>query len=177
MTENDREAKQLAIDLTLAENDPDRVAQVQSMLAERDWAEVGSFCAYHQQRRALNLKPWETPPMYAELDGQRISMGDLHRMKPARKLLRKMLDAGVSRSPRPDCSAQLERSLRSNPATARCRSERGLDVRRIIFFAEYEDGSKEHFEIDSTKLGRGDVVASASPGITSRLVCLSSATS
>jgi hypothetical protein len=32
-------------------------------------------------------------------------------------------------------------------------------VRRIIFFAEYDDGSTEHFEIPSTALARGDHVA------------------
>ena len=32
-------------------------------------------------------------------------------------------------------------------------------MRRIIFFAEYDDGSRQHFEIPSTTLSRGDHVA------------------
>ncbi len=32
-------------------------------------------------------------------------------------------------------------------------------MRKIIFVAEYDDGSTEHFEIPSTTLARGDQVA------------------
>jgi hypothetical protein len=32
-------------------------------------------------------------------------------------------------------------------------------MRKIVFIAEYEDGSKRHFEIDRTTLRGGDLVA------------------
>ena len=70
LTEADRAALQLALDLTLA-NDPEdegRVEQVQSMLADRTWHDVASFCSYHQQMERLNLHPWQMPPAWIITD-------------------------------------------------------------------------------------------------------------
>ena len=65
----DKAAMQLAIDQTLAEPDVGRVAQVESMIDERNFAEVGAFCAYHRQTRSLSLKPWESPPCWSNGEG------------------------------------------------------------------------------------------------------------
>lgn len=95
MNQTDRKALELAIELTLAEPDAGRVEQVQSMLAERDRSEVGKFCAYHRQTLALNLKPYETAPCHALVE-RPIDHADPHRIKDARRLLDRMIEAGIS---------------------------------------------------------------------------------
>lgn len=75
----------------LAQRDPGRAAQLQSMLRDRDWEEVADFACYVCQCRALCLRPWQSPPSSVEEDDP-----DEHD-KDAQKLLRKMLAAGVSR--------------------------------------------------------------------------------
>jgi hypothetical protein len=59
-------ALQFALDLTLADNPPDkgRVEQVKEMLRERNWYEVASFCSYHQQMARLNFLPAQSPPCW-----------------------------------------------------------------------------------------------------------------
>jgi hypothetical protein len=57
-------ALELALQMTLKENDAGRVEQVRGMLRDRSrsWLDVATFASYHQQCRNLHLKPWETPP-------------------------------------------------------------------------------------------------------------------
>jgi hypothetical protein len=96
----DRAALELAVKLTLEEKDLGRVQQVRSMLADlhRPWLEVAEFCSYHQQKRALCLGPGQLTPCgiypddeeFMAIRGSRVSL-------EAVKLLRRMLDAGVSR--------------------------------------------------------------------------------
>jgi hypothetical protein len=64
LTEVDRAALQLALDLTLADDpvDPGRVKQVTDFLRERPWLETAEFCSYHQQMARLRLRPWQAPP-------------------------------------------------------------------------------------------------------------------
>jgi len=64
LTEVDRAALQLAIDLTLSDDPPDPgcVEQVTAFLKKQPWFEVASFCSYHQQMRRLHLRPWQSPP-------------------------------------------------------------------------------------------------------------------
>jgi len=90
ITSTDREALQLAIDLTLAEPDEDRVAQVRKMLAEREWDEVARFCAYHGQFDALNLLPWQNTP--SEVDDPDEDMAT-----PQHKMARRMMALGISK--------------------------------------------------------------------------------
>jgi hypothetical protein len=97
MTENDfgevdRAALNRSIELTLAENDPGRVEQVKSMLAENGWWSTASFCASHRQSIALGLKPWQTPPC----DADESDVANQHEHAAA-KLLRRMISHGVSR--------------------------------------------------------------------------------
>ena len=84
LAEHDMRALRECIDI--AKRDPGGLAeQLQSMLDEpRPWAEVAQFACCCVQRRALQLKPRQSPPC-APAD------------KSAQKLLRKMLEAGISR--------------------------------------------------------------------------------
>jgi hypothetical protein len=96
----DRAALVLAIELTLQETDQGRVQQVRSMLhdPDRSWDETAHFCSYHQQMNALNLHPWELPPLsiypddadYMKIRGRQVT-------PEAVTLLKRMLDAGISR--------------------------------------------------------------------------------
>lgn len=86
----DREALGRALQLTLAGDDQGRAQQVRSMLVEDDWWYAASFCAYYQQCRALNLKPWESPPCHIDEE-------DRDRDPDAVRLLKRMLSRGISR--------------------------------------------------------------------------------
>ena len=87
--------------MEIASQEPARAEQLQSMLEHDSWEEVARFAAYHSQNVALNLKPWEEPPCVADEDDPN------ERDKGAQKLLRRMLDAGVSRFD-PDPLAAIE---------------------------------------------------------------------
>jgi len=66
--ELDRRAFQLAIDATLNDKDPGRRVQIKAMLEEDALIDVAHFASYHQQVENMNLKPWETPPCWADPD-------------------------------------------------------------------------------------------------------------
>jgi hypothetical protein len=86
----DREALNRALELTLAEDEPGRSEQVRSMLTDDGWWYASSFCAYHQQCKTLNLKPWESPPCHVDQDNP-------NDHPEAVRLLRRMLKYGISR--------------------------------------------------------------------------------
>jgi hypothetical protein len=94
----DRAALERAVALTLAEDDQGRVEQVKDMLATRCWLEVAEFCAYHQQGRNLNIKPWEYVPSWIEPDAidAIIARGQDGQKYGAAKLLKRMLACGLS---------------------------------------------------------------------------------
>jgi hypothetical protein len=62
------------------------------------WTEVAQSAAFHCQHTSLRLRPWELAPMDADeseilfIDGP-----DHNRLADAQRLLRQMLDAGLSR--------------------------------------------------------------------------------
>ncbi len=87
----DREALNRALEVTLAEDEQGRSEQVRSMLTDDGWWYASSFCAYHQQCKALNLKPWESPPCHVDLEDRRC------REHGAVRLLKRMLSLGISR--------------------------------------------------------------------------------
>jgi hypothetical protein len=109
-------ALQLAVDLTL-DNDPPhpgKVKQVKGFLngygnePPRSLWEVARFCAYHQQVRRLELRPWMSPPCWiatreaaeailakGTIPAADNSGNDVSDCGPARLVL-DMLDAGVS---------------------------------------------------------------------------------
>jgi hypothetical protein len=107
---NDLDALELALAQTLAEDDKGRVEQVTSML-EEDWWHALTFAAYHRQTNNLHLKPWETPPCHIDEDGIDDAADDIHGNKPALRLLKEMLDLGISRW-HPDPVAAIESAKR-----------------------------------------------------------------
>ena len=94
----DLDALELAIEQTLAEDDKGRVEQVTHML-EEDWWHGATFAAYHRQTDSLNLKVWESPPCCFDEDDidTDLPADDIHGDKPALRLLKEMLDLGISR--------------------------------------------------------------------------------
>ena len=95
---NDLDALELAIEQTLAEDDKGRVEQVAHML-EEDWWHGATFAAYHRQTDSLNLKVWESPPCSFDEDDidTDLPADDIHGDKTALRLLKEMLDLGISR--------------------------------------------------------------------------------
>ncbi|MHC2412883.1 hypothetical protein ACVJGC_005474 [Bradyrhizobium diazoefficiens] len=92
LTSADRAALQLALDTILTDTrDPDRIEQVQSMVAEDGWYEAATFAAYSLQTKNLALRPWESPPCAADVPGPK------HGREAALKLLGRMRAAGISR--------------------------------------------------------------------------------
>ena len=83
----DREALGRALALVRASNDPGRRRQIAQKLREDGWLEAASFASYCHQVDALGLKPWQSPPCY----------GECGRDPDAADLLRKLLNAGLSR--------------------------------------------------------------------------------
>lgn len=100
ISSTDRAALQMAIDLTLAEEDEARVEQVKEMLAKRSWDEVARFCSYHRQFDVLNLLPWQSTP--SEVDNP-----DEDLVTPQHMLTKKMLALGISQY-HPDPIAAIE---------------------------------------------------------------------
>ena len=100
--EVDTEALERSLALTLRE--PDRRAQIESMLEDRERAEVCHFTASHCQTKALKLKLWEIAPC-ALLPSD--DPGD-HGVAAARELRDRLLDAALSRF-EPDPMGALER--------------------------------------------------------------------
>jgi hypothetical protein len=82
----DRDALRRA--LALARAEPEYATQIAAKLKDEPWEQVAEFAAYNCQIDSLDLKPWQDPPMYAELrPGQPDSLA----------LLVKLLGAGLSR--------------------------------------------------------------------------------
>jgi hypothetical protein len=99
----DREALKRALVLAKASDERGRREQIESM-QERDWFEAAHFAAYHCQVNALQLRPWQSPPLYG-------------RDADAAVLLRKLLDAGLSRyEPNPVAAlAAIEARAQNDP--------------------------------------------------------------
>jgi hypothetical protein len=137
LDEVDRDALQLALDLTLANNPPDegRVEQVEYKLTHQGWFKTARFCSYHQQMARLQLLPHQQPPCWiitaAEADrilaaGPVMSMSgsgvDISRCRAA-KLLRTILNCGVS--PYDPSPIEAIRQARAAGAGRRRRDEAG----------------------------------------------------
>ena len=75
-----------------------RAWQLDQKLKDEPWTDVAEFAAACVQSRALHLKPWETAPC---------DILDHDPDSPGKRLLKRMLDAGVSRFA-PDPIAALE---------------------------------------------------------------------
>ena len=80
LTEADREALGRALAL-------EGVPQVEQ---QRAWFDRARAAAYHMQLKNLRLKPWESPPMYGDVERPRAQPG-------AAELLARLLAANLSR--------------------------------------------------------------------------------
>jgi hypothetical protein len=87
MNKVNREALKRALVLVRAES-PGRAAQIADKLKHEPWEQVAEFAACCCQIDNLGLRPWQDPPLYAEL---RPDQPD------ALALLVKLLGAGLSR--------------------------------------------------------------------------------
>jgi len=108
----DLDALRRAMDTARA--DPETAEQLDDMLQERTWFDVAAFAAYSCQFDALRLMPAHTPPCWSDENGDDEEFREKHRERnymtrevDARRLLRRMLAAGLSRY-EPDPMAALE---------------------------------------------------------------------
>jgi hypothetical protein len=101
----DREALTRAIALTTerTRDEPrrDGETQIEHMLKNRPWREVGEFAAYGQQMHALQLRPWQHPPCWVGTDDPDPEHA------PAVALLKRLLANNLSRF-EPDPVAALQ---------------------------------------------------------------------
>jgi hypothetical protein len=111
LTETDRAALTLAIERARAQ-DAGLAQQIDLILADTDWREVGMFAAACCQRQALGLKPWQIPPCrirdpeHPDRSRER-RRGEIDGRYDAARLLRQMYDLGISRW-HPDPLAAIE---------------------------------------------------------------------
>ena len=97
LDETDRMALEAALEAARSES-PERYEQIDEMLKTRDRREVLGFCSYVAQINALNLKPWQEPPVHGDVNGD----------AECDRVLRQMLELGVSQFD-PDPIAAIER--------------------------------------------------------------------
>jgi hypothetical protein len=90
----DRAALKRAI-IEARKQDPARRRQVDSMLSKRDWFEVARFCACCCQTAALQLKPWQPPPVWVGDEKPIDDFPSAGRVR-AWELRRQLLAAGLS---------------------------------------------------------------------------------
>ncbi len=92
----DREALRRAIKLARS-HDAGRKQQIDTMLKDRTFEEVAMFAAYCCQRRALQLRPYQSPPCEANVDDEDDDgMGAKGGRRAAALLLQRLLDAKLS---------------------------------------------------------------------------------
>jgi hypothetical protein len=90
----DREALKRALVVAKAE-DAGRREQIETMLREDGWDYAATFAAYHCQRRALGLKPWQLTP--SEVDDEKPGADpNKYGLFAAWELRRRLLAAGLS---------------------------------------------------------------------------------
>jgi hypothetical protein len=102
MTPIDREACERAVELEQKKSGGERL-RIDQMLATEPWEETARFAAYSQQIDNMHLQPWEVPPCWvapADIDDL-IADGpdnaDLHGWGKAARLLKRLLESGLSR--------------------------------------------------------------------------------
>jgi hypothetical protein len=122
LTETDLAALTLAIERARAQ-DAGLAQQIDRMLTNPDWREVGMFAAACCQRQALRLKPWQIPPCrirdpdHPDRSRDR-GYGEIDRRYEAARLLRQMYDFGISRW-HPDPLTAIEEKLEKKDRSRR----------------------------------------------------------
>ena len=127
MTKNDRDALKLAIAQSRAE-DEGRRWQIDAKLKDEPWEDVATFAAYSRQCHTLHLKPWQVPPCWVDVDDSPPQGTDYGGHREAQRLLRDMLDLGISQW-HPDPLAAIEAAkakhkhkLKAADPIARCQT-------------------------------------------------------
>jgi hypothetical protein len=116
----DREAMKLAIEMVRKRGGADK-RQIEEMLRERPWEEVGDFAAGCCQERRLRTKPWQPTPSddyifrYYKQHLAKGPDGIMGRYRAA-ELVERMLKAGVSVY-HPDPERALAEAEKERPAT------------------------------------------------------------
>jgi hypothetical protein len=105
----DRDALKRA--MQIAQRDPLRAEQLQKKLEDEEWTEVAMFAAYGCQIESLSLRPWQSPPAHIDENADEPENPEREPDTAARKLLRRMLRAGVSRFD-PDPLTALQRAAK-----------------------------------------------------------------
>jgi hypothetical protein len=113
LSDVDRDALDRAIDICRTKKDPADREQIERKLATEPWREVGEFAAYSCQMDSLHLQPWQSPPCWvddlvSDIQGGPDGVGGDYE---AARLLRRLLDAGLSRY-EPDPIAALKAKKR-----------------------------------------------------------------
>jgi hypothetical protein len=113
MNEIDRDAFERAI-AQMRSDSADSRELIDAISAKPGFEQAGETAAYHCQCKALRLKPWQSPPMYAapRLDGPDDGSAG---WKVAEQLAHRLLAAGLSRY-EPDPLGALERNERERVA-------------------------------------------------------------
>ena len=106
----DRDALERAMQI-VAQRDPLSAEHLASKLKHETWREVAEFAAYSAQIELLSLKPWQSPPVHIDENANEPDNPERESNTAARKLLRQMLAAGVSRY-EPDPLTALRRAKR-----------------------------------------------------------------
>ena len=105
LTETDFDAMARAIAAARRES-PTRAKQIDAMLRNEPWEDVGRFAAFSAQIEALHLQPWESTVVYAD-------------SREARALRRRLFAAGLSKfepDPVAACeAAEAEQRQSENP--------------------------------------------------------------
>ena len=96
MNEIDRDALERALVACRAESAA-RAKQLDSKLHDEPWEEVAQFASYCAQGRALDLMPWQSPPCHANFRALSEPFGDPRAARESAELLRRLLNAGLSR--------------------------------------------------------------------------------
>ncbi|MGO4506018.1 hypothetical protein AB4Z51_03290 [Bradyrhizobium sp. 2TAF36] len=97
LTDVDRDAMSRAIE-TVRNESRARRRQVDSMLSSRPFERVGRFASFYCQMDALHLDPWETPPCWIDnIDVALITPNDARHIPGSARLLRRLIDGGLSR--------------------------------------------------------------------------------
>jgi hypothetical protein len=74
-----------------------RSTQIDAMLADRAFEEVGRFAAFAVQMDTLGLPPWATPPCQASLAHLDKPRNDPRGERLSAELLKRMMGVGLSR--------------------------------------------------------------------------------
>jgi hypothetical protein len=95
----DQEALERAIEIVRTKGTPREQRHIEAKLATDEWIDVAEFAAYSCQFTALSLRPWQSPPCWIDDVVGTLNAGDdgICGEYQAARLLRRLLDAGLSR--------------------------------------------------------------------------------